>query len=57
MPALRAAAAFGPCADGRAAKSFSTETGLPLQTGITRHRRALYARGDAGRVLSWAALP
>ncbi len=57
LPALRAAAAFGPCADDRATKSLGTETGLPLQTSITRDGPALYAGDDAGRVLRWAALP
>ena len=47
----------GAWADGHAAKSFSTETGLPLQTSITRDGPALYAGDDAGRVLRWAALP
>ena len=57
LPALLAAAAFGPCADDRAAKSLGTETGLPLQASITRHRTTLYAGDDAGGVLCWAAFP
>lgn len=48
-------------ADDRAAKSLSTETGLPLQTSITRHRTrhrtTFYAGDDVGRVLRWVALP
>ena len=57
LRALLAAAALGPCADDRAAKSLGTETGLPLQPSITRHRTTLYAGDDAGRVLRWVALP
>jgi len=57
LPALLAAAAFGPCADDRAAKSLGTETGLPLQASITRDGPALYAGDDVGGVLSWPTLP
>ena len=44
-------------ADGRAAKSFPTETALPLQTSITHDGAALYAGDDTGRLRRWTALP
>ncbi len=44
-------------ADGRAAKSFPTESALPLQASITHDGRTLFAGDDAGTVRHWAPLP